>query len=85
MRQDKEIGNLLRIQMCQHQLLIGSGKHFLELPGTNYLYGDKSRIQLFWKQNTKYQIILKVQGSCNQYLEQEHDVFLIDTIYSVVR
>ena len=34
LRQKDELGNLLRIQMDQHQLIIGSGTHFLELLST---------------------------------------------------
>ena len=62
LRQDKDIGNLLRIQMDQHQMLIGSGTHFLELKSTDYPYGEKSRIQFLWDRNTQYQVTLKVRG-----------------------
>jgi len=71
--------------MDQHQLLIGSGKHFLELPSTNYPYGEKSRIQFLWEQNTKYKITLKVQGAWNQSLVRKYDVFLMDKIGLVIR
>ena len=63
LRQNKELGNVLRIQMDQHQLLIGSGKHFLELSSTTYPYGERSRIQFLWEQNTKYKLKRKVQGA----------------------
>lgn len=39
LRQKDELSNLLRIQMDQHQLIIGSATHFLELLSTTYPYG----------------------------------------------
>ena len=62
-----ELGNLLRIQMDQHQLLMGTETHFLELSSNDYPYGEKSRIQFLWDQNTQYKITLRVQGAWNQY------------------
>ena len=55
-RQDTEMGNLMRIQMDQHQRLIGSEKHFLERDSSQYPYGDSSRIQFYGSKirNTEY-------------------------------
>ena len=47
LRQNEEMGNLLRIQMDQYQQLIGCEAHFLSLPSTKYRYGEKSRIQFY--------------------------------------
>ena len=85
LRQDKDIGNLLRIQMDQHQMLIGSGAHFLELKSTDYPYGEKSRIQFLWGRNAQYKVTLKVQGAWKQKLAKHCDVFLMDKICSKIR
>ena len=53
LRHQNHEGNLLRIQMDQHQQLIGSGAHFLSLPNTEYPYGEDSRIQFLWDNNTE--------------------------------
>ena len=53
LRQKQELGNVLRIQMDQYQLLIGSDNHFLELSSDTYPYGERSRIQMLWEQNIK--------------------------------
>ena len=50
LRQNQELGNILRIQMDQNQLLIGSERHFLELSSDTYPYGEGSRIQFLWDQ-----------------------------------
>ena len=44
-RMENEMGNLMRIQVDQHQQLMGTGKHFLEVDSTKYKYGEPSRIQ----------------------------------------
>ena len=49
-RMENEIGNLMRIQVDQHQQLMGTDKNFLELDGTKYRYGEPSRIQFLWEQ-----------------------------------
>ena len=85
LRQDTDLGNILRIQMDQHQMLIGSGTHFLELSSTTYTYGERSRIQFLWDQNTKYKITSKVQGAWKQELNRDKDVFLMNKISAVVR
>ena len=85
LRQKQELGNLLRIQMDQHQLIIGSEIHFLELSSDTYSYGERSRIQFLWEQNTKYKITIKVQGAWNQCLQRENDCFLMTRICEVVR
>ena len=85
LRQDKDIGNLLRIQMDQHQMLIGSETHFLELNSTDYPYGEQSRIQFLWDKNTQYKIILKVPGAWKQKVARRNDVFLMDRIRATIR
>ena len=63
LRHDTDLGNILRIQMDQHQLVMGAGKYFLELSSTDYPYGEQSRIHFLWDQNTRYRITLQVQGA----------------------
>ena len=54
LRQENKLGDLTRIQMDQHQQLIGSQNHFLSLNSNDYPYGEASRIQFLWEQNTKW-------------------------------
>ena len=84
-RKDDEIGNLLRIQMDQHQQVIGSGKQFLELSSLDYPYGESSRIQFLWDKYTQHKITLHVQGAWNQKLAKKGDVFLMDNISKVIQ
>ena len=85
LRLNQDLGNILRIQMDQHQLLIGSERHFLELSSDTYPYGESSRIQFLWEQNTKHKITLKVQGAWKQGLQRENDCFLMPRICEVIR
>lgn len=85
LRGNDDIRNLLSIQMDQHQLLIGSCKHFLELSSNDYPYEESSRIKLLWERNTHYTITVHVQGAWNQRLVRHHDVFLIDKICNEIR
>ena len=57
----------------------------MELSSDTYSYGERSRIQFLWEQNTKYKITLKVQGAWKQCLQRENDCFLMTRICEVVR
>ena len=72
--------NLLRIQMDQHQQLIGCEVHFLSLPCTQYRYGKKSRMKFLWQSNTKHGVTLKVSNPGIQLPQRENDVFIMDRI-----
>ena len=58
-----EKGNLLMIQMDQHQELIGSEHHFLTLQRNYYMYGEESRVKHLWDSNTTWGIQLHVYGA----------------------
>ena len=60
LRQETKIGDLLRIQMDEHQQVIGSQSHFLSLNSTDYPYAKPSRTQYLWERNTKYGITVEI-------------------------
>ena len=75
LRRKDEIGNLLRIQMDQHQLVIRSSSHFLELLSSNHPYGEMTKIQ-FYGGKTKSTISpSRYRGAWNQNVARQHDVF----------
>ena len=71
--------------MDQHQQVIGSKKHFLELNSNDYPYGEPSCIQFLWERNTKWGIQIKVEGAWNQANGRVHDEFLMDRIVEKVK
>ena len=85
LRHQNHEGNLLRIQMNQHQQLIGSEAHFLSLPSTNYPYGEEIRVQFLWDNNTKWGITLQVQGAWRHHMQRENDKSLMDGIVAVIK
>lgn len=85
LRENDDIGNLVCIQMNQHQLLIGSSKYFLEVSNDDYPYGESSRIKFLCEHNTLYKITLHVQWAWKQMLIKQHDVFLMDRICNTIR
>ena len=80
LRQGSELGEILCIQMDQHQQVIGSHKHFLELNSDDYLYGEPSHIQFLWGKNTKRGITLLIDGVWKQEKARVNDKFLMDKI-----
>ena len=51
-RQDNEMGNLMRMQMDHQQQITGIDRSFLTLHSKDYPYGESSRIQFLWEQNS---------------------------------
>ena len=84
-RQGKAMGNMLRVQMDQYQQIIGTEKHFLTLPSNRYSYGERSRIQFLWEQNTMHGVTLLVQGAWTQKIARTNDVFIMDKLSETPR
>ena len=78
-------GHVLRTQMDKHQMVIGCQAHFLSLSSEEYSYGEASRIQFLWDQNTKRGITLHLQDAWRQVPRRENDVALMDVICKKVR
>ena len=85
LHQDGKLGDLIRIQMDQHQQVIGSQHHFLSLSSNDYLYSKPSRIQYPREQNTKWGITLHIDKAWNQGKTREHDEFLMDKIVHKIK
>ena len=85
LRQGSKIGNMLRIQMDQHQQLLGISKHFLTVFCASYPYIEPSRMQFLWEKNTKYGITLMVTEAWNQKVQRSNDVFLMDKICETIK
>ena len=61
-------------------MLIGTQAQFLSKDYTHHPYGEKSRLQFLWEQNTKWGITLKIKDAWNQRVLRENDLFLMDKI-----
>ena len=79
------MGNLILIQMDQHQQIMGTHEHFLSLPSTRLPYGERSRTQFLWEQNKRRGAKLFIKGAWKQTVTRENDVFLMNDICSTPR
>ena len=74
LRQKDEIGNLLRIQMDQHQLIIGSGTDFLELLSITYPHGESLEYSSYGRRTHIIKSLSRYRGAgTNTY--HEHTTF----------
>ena len=71
--------------MDQHQQLIGCQTHFLQLDSNDYPYGEPSRIQYLWQQNTKWGVNLLIDGAWQQNLVRENDKFIMDKVINKIK
>ena len=74
-RQDNEMGNLIRIQIDQYQQIMGTERHFLTLDSSYYPYEESS-----WIQNTRNGVKLMIKGAWKEKITLMHDIFIMEKI-----
>jgi len=84
LRLNVELRNLLLIKMNQHQLLMGTGTHFLKLSSTDYSYGKNLEFSFcgIKTQSTRLPSKYRERG-INAWLAKM--IFLMDKISIVIR
>ena len=71
----------MRIQMNRQQQIMGTKRRFITLDSTDYSYGESSRIQFLWEQNTQHGARLMIKVAWKEEIIRMHDIFIIDKIY----
>ena len=83
-RRQKEIGNLLQIEMDTIQLIMGSRHHFFQLDPSIYCYGEKSFVQYLWEHNYNNNITIHLHDPWRIQPARENDLFIMDEMIKKV-
>ena len=80
-RQQDEIGILMKIEMECLQLVIGSGDFFWELEWKKYNYiEERGWISSVWEFVSRYKVTIKVEGMWKPRIGREEDKYIMDEV-----